>query len=210
VTTETRAVVLRVRASLKRGILRSGLLILLIVPLPIFVSFALLDTRTGPWPFAAGEALCLALASLGVGLFRRVCIGVTATTIEERGFWGRLNSLPLSDVGSIVVARTYAGSSAETHPQLLVRDRAGKRMLRMRGIFWPEQSMRAVAESLGERVHYIDEPMTSAEFLARYPGTAYWFENRPGIAIATLATLVIVCVAAVLGLMKLLGLPINR
>jgi hypothetical protein len=193
----------------KRGIVRSGLLILLIVPLPIFASLAFLNAQNGPWPFAAvGEALCLALAALGLLIHRRVFIGVTATTIEERGFRGRHTSLPVSDIATIVLAHTYTAASADTLPQLLVLDRAGRRMLRMRGVFWSEESMLAVAGSLGEEVEHVAEPMTTAEFFSRYPGTAYWFENRPHVAIAALAVALLTCVGVVLGLMQLLGLPI--
>ncbi|TXN32469.1 hypothetical protein [Lacisediminihabitans profunda] len=209
-TTETRALELRVRVRPKSGIVRSGLLILLIVPLPIFGSLALLSAQNGPWPFAAfGEALCLLLCWLGLALYRRVFIGVTSKSIEERGLLGRHTSHRTADVATIVLAHTFGASSADTLPQLIVRDRAGTRMLRMRGLYWTEESMLAVANAIGEEVQVVKEPMTSAEFFARYPGSAYWFENRRGLAIAALAAALLVCVGVVLGLMQLLGLPID-
>ncbi|WP_394771008.1 hypothetical protein [Lacisediminihabitans sp.] len=209
-TTETRALELRVRVRPKAGIVRSGLLILLIVPLPIFGSLALLSTQNGPWPYAAiGEALCLLLCSLGFALFRRVFVGVTSISIEERGLLGRHTSHPTADVATIVLAHTFGASSADTLPQLIVRNRAGTRILRMRGLFWTEDSMLAVANAIGEEVQVEKEPMSTAEFFARYPGSAYWFENRRGLTIAALAVALLVCVGVVLGLMRLLGLPIG-
>jgi hypothetical protein len=210
VTTETRALDFRVRVRPKAGIVRSGLLILLIVPLPIFGSLALLSAQNGPWPFAAfGEALCLLLCGLGFALYRRVFIGVTSNSIEERGMLGRHTSHPTADVATIVLARTFGTSSDDTLPQLIVRDRAGTRLLRMRGLFWTEESMLAVAKVIGEDVQVVEEPMPTAEFFTRFPGSAYWFENRRGLGIAVLAVALLACVGVVLGLMRLLGLPID-
>ncbi|WP_187270821.1 hypothetical protein, partial [Lacisediminihabitans profunda] len=74
---------------------------------------------------------------------------------------------------------------------------------------WTAESMLAVANALGEEVQVVKEPMPRAAFFARYPGSAYWFEHRRGLAIAALAAALLVCVGVVLGLMQLLGLPID-
>lgn len=209
-TTETRAHDLRVRVRPKATIVRSGLLILLIVPLPIFGSLALLSPQNGPWPFAAfGEALCLLLCWLGYALYRRVFIGVTSVSIEERGLFGRHTSHRIADVATIALAHSFRSSSADTLPQLIVMNRAGIRMLRMRGLYWSEKSMLAVAGAIGEEVQVVEEPMTNADFFAQYPGSAYWFENRRGLVIATLAAVLLVCVGVVLGLMRLVGVPMD-
>ena len=193
----------------KPTLIRSGLLILLIVPLPIFTALVFLGLSNGSWPIGViGEALSMLLCWLGLVLFRSTFVGVTATSIIEHGFFGRTRSTPLSGVASVVLAHTYNGSSAETLPQLIVRNQDGVRMLRLRGIFWTEESMRAVADSVGGSLELPPEPMTPTEFFQRYAGSAYWFENRPVLAGVAIAALLTACGGLVLGLMLLLGQPI--
>ncbi|MCU1556149.1 MAG: hypothetical protein JWN09_144 [Microbacteriaceae bacterium] len=208
VTVDGQARRFTVRIRPKPTLIRSGLLMLLIVPLPIFAALLFLGLSSGSWPIAViGEALCMLLCWLGLVMFRATFVGVTTTSIVEHGFFGRATTAPLSEVASVVLAHTYSTSTTETLPQLIVRDRNGVRLLRLRGIFWTEESMRVIADSIGGDLELPPEAMTSAEFFDRYAGSAYWFENRPVVAGVGIAVLLAVCVGVVLGLMRLLGQP---
>ena len=199
----------RVRVRPKRSLIRGGILTAVIVPLPIFAALLFFGLANGSWAIALiGEGLCMLLGWLGFLLFRGTYVAVTTTSIVEKGFFGRTTSAPLSEVESVVLARTYSGSTVDTLPQLIVRDSSGVRLLRLRGIFWTEESMRAVVDSIGGAAELPSEAMTSAEFFERYSGSAYWFENRPLVAGIAIAVLLAGCVGVVLGLMHLLGQPI--
>lgn len=193
----------------KPDLVRSGFLTLFIVPLPIFLTLVFLGLRNGSWPVAVyGEVVCALLCVLGLVVFRAIFIGITATAIIERGFFGRTTTAVLSDVASVVIVHTYRTSTAETLPQLIVRNRQGARLLRMRGQIWTEEAMHSVANCLDATLEQPQEAMTSQEFFTRYEGSAYWFENRPILAIVMVAIAIGLCVAIVLGLMRLLGQPI--
>ena len=190
-------------------LVRSGFLTLFIVPLPIFLTLVFLGLRNDSWPVAVyGEAVCALLCVLGLVVFRAVFIGITTTSIIERGFFGRTTTAVLSDVASVVLVHTYRTWTAETLPQLIVRNHQGERLLRMRGQFWSEEDMRGVANCLDACLEQPEEAMTSQEFFKRYEGSAYWFENRPILALVMVAIAIGLCVAIVLGLMQLIGQPI--
>jgi hypothetical protein len=198
-----------VRVRPRRGLLLNGIFVLVLVPLPIFGTLITLGARTGSWPVAvAGEGLCLVLFAVGLYLFRTTWITVADGHVTERGFFHRPVRTPLSEVHSVVLVRTFSASTAETLPQLIVRNEHGGRILRMRGVFWTEGAMRRTAAAIG---HPVDEPtdaLSVQQFFDHYSGTAYWFENRRSLAVALIVGIVAACVGVVLGLMALLGLPI--
>jgi hypothetical protein len=186
------------------------LIVALVVPLPILGTLIGLGVSDGSWPTAAyGEVLCVLAAVIFWWLFRSIWVAVSATHVSERGFLGKTTHTPLPDVHSVVLAFTYSGSSSEVLPQLLIRNASDRRILRLRGLFWTEASMQEVAAAVGIPLTHAPEPITSAQFFDRYSGGAYWFENRPVLAIGGIVIILAGCVAFVLGLMRLLGLPID-
>jgi hypothetical protein len=194
----------------RRAALYSGLILTLVVPLPILGTLIGLGVSNGSWPAAAvGELLCLVVALTGFWLFRSIWVEVSATHITERGLFRKTTRTPLSEVRSVVLAFTYNGSSNEVLPQLLIRDERDLRILRLRGLFWTEASMREVADAVGIPLCLAPEPLTSAQFFELYAGVAYWFENRRTLAIGGILIILAVCVTTVLGLMRILGLPID-
>lgn len=201
-------VVARVRP--RRGLLLNGLLVLFLVPLPVFGTLIVLGVPNGSWPIAvAGEAFCILLCAVGYLLFKSTWVAVSADAILERSLVGRQRSVPRARVHSMVLAFVYSGSSNETLPQLIVRDSEGSRLLRLRGIFWTEASIRTIAASIGGPLETVPNPLTAGQFFDRYAGSAYWFENRPLVAGTALAVALLVCAGLVLGLMRILGLPIS-
>jgi hypothetical protein len=197
-----------VRLSPRAMLIRSIIMSVMFVSITVFGVLFFLGMRNGSWPVAIiGLAASLLVCALGYALHRSTFIGITHTTIEERGFFGRRNSIPKTDVASVVFAHTYTNASPESVPQLVITDAKGERLLRMRGAFWTLESMRSVIASVDVPATSHRETMSMREFFARYPTAAYWFENRP--ALLTVATVGILCAvgAIVLLLVHLVGAP---
>ena len=198
---------LRLRPRL--GLLLSGVLVLIIVPLPIVATLITLGVPNGSWPIALiCGAISIVVFFTGLHLFHTTEIVISSTQITERGFFSRSTSTPISAVNSLVLAHTFSLSSSETLPQLIVRNDHNDRILRMRGIFWTEQSMREAAAAIGSPLEEPADAITSRQFFEQYSGSAYWFENRRGLGVTIVAVIGLACIGVVLGLMRLLGLPV--
>ena len=198
-----------VRLRPRRGLLWSGVLVLIIVPLPIVATLITLGMPNGSWPIAViGGVISIVVFSTGLYLFHTTEIVISSTQITERGFFSRSVSTPISAVNSLVLAHTFSISSSETLPQLIVRNDRNDRILRMRGVFWTEQTMREAAAAIGSPLEEPVDAVTSRQFLEQYSGSAYWFENRRGLRPTIVAVMGLACIGVVLGLMRLLGLPV--
>jgi hypothetical protein len=199
-------IVLRPRVDL----MRTGLLSYLLLSVPLFGALYVLSIPHGPWNVAlVFQLLTLLVVALAYIQYRRTYIGVTSESLEERGFFTRVVSIPLAGVHSAVLVETYRSSSAETVYQLLLSGADGQRMLRMRGTFWHEAAMRQLVSTLGIPMIERSDPMTKRTFFTQYPGSAYWFENRPVIAILAMAGGVVVILGLVLGLMAMMNIPLG-
>jgi hypothetical protein len=192
----------------RRSLLWSGILVLVIVPLPIVATLITLGLSSGSWRISViAEGVVLVLFVVGLFLLRTTYVMISASHFTERGFLGRVITTPISEVRSMVIAHTFRTSSSETLPQLIVRNGRGERLLRMRGVFWTEESMREAAAAIGVPLEEPPEPLTSRQFFEQYAGSAYWFENRRGLTTGLVVLVGLACVGIVLGLMGLLGLP---
>lgn len=190
--------------------MRTGLLSYLLLSIPLFGALYILSVPNGTWNVAViFQLFTLALVGLSFLQYRRTYIGVTSDSLEERGFFSRMVSIPLADVHAAVLVETYRSSSAETLHQLLLSGADGQRMLRMRGTFWHEASMRQLVATLGIPITERNDPMTKAAFFSEYPGSAYWFENRPVIAVLAIAGGLVVILGLVLGLMAMMNIPLG-
>ena len=192
----------------RRSLLWSGILVLVIVPLPIVATLITLGLSSGSWRISViAEGLVLVLFVTGLFILRSTYVMISASNLTERGFFARTVTIPISEVRSMVIAHTFRTSSSDTVPQLIVRNKHGARILRMRGVFWTEESIRLAAAAIGAPLEEPVEPLTSHQFFEQYAGTAYWFEDRRGLAIGLVVLVGLACVGIVLGLMGLLGLP---
>jgi hypothetical protein len=128
--------------------------------------------------------------------------------LRGRGIFSPMVRVPLEKIASVDVVPVYVGQSPETVPQLLVRDAEGRRLFRLRGTFWHARDLTKITDALPVPARIASEPMSFAEFFAAYPGSAYWFENRPWLMAGLLAAVIIACIAIGVGVMVLLGMPI--
>ncbi len=149
--------------------------------------------------------LCLGL------LFRQLAVfsAVDATHLSGNGIFSPLERVALDRVAQVDLVETYVGSSAESVTQLLIRDAQGRRLYRLRGAFWHPADVLAFADALPVRTRLAPEPISIAEFFREYPGSAYWFENRPALIVSAIAGAVLVVFGVAVIVMGAIGMPIG-
>lgn len=172
-----RVLILRPRPTLARSI---GLPVLaLAVPLFGTVAWVLRPFEPETRAVAAAALLVfLGLAALTWYRYRRTQIQVSREGLVERGFFGRVQRVPREDVAGVLRLETYRGDTLETVPQLFVVDRDGRCLVRMRGTFWDDRAMDAVASVLEVGEVERNEPVTLSELRASDPHLLYWFEGH--------------------------------
>lgn len=191
-------------------LLRNAALSYVLITVALFGSLYYLAIPMGTWPVLLGGQLAtVAVATVAYVRYRMTYIAITDDALIERGFLSPTQRIPLSNVASVLLAQTYRSHSPDSTPQLLVRDADGRRLLRMRGAFWTDAAIHRVAETIGVPVALFPEPITSRDFFATYPGSAYWFEHRPALAVGTVVAVFVLSLAVVIALMNLAGIPIS-
>jgi len=205
----TRQLVLRLLP--KRGLVRSVGVSVLLVAVPVFGVLTFLGAHNGTWRIGAlGALLTLAVCVFAYLRYRRTSITVTALHIEERGFWGRHHSFARTDAASVDLVHSYSPTSPDPAPQLIARDAGGRCLLRMRGAFWTAEAMHEVADHLEPIVAVHSEAMTAKEFHQRFPGAAYWFEDRPLVMGVIIGVITIIVLAVIFALSAFVGLPVTN
>jgi hypothetical protein len=179
---------------------------------PISVVMYVLTVPNGPWPFVLATELVvlvgLALAAWGVW---RSGFWVGRSGIAERGFFGRTQYVPVSDIAAVILVETFDSDGVGLIPQLFLCDARGKQLVRMRGQFWSRHAMEFVINTLKITPRELAEPVTSAELLEEYPGLLYWFERHPTLLAVLFTTIVIVGGIVLYVALTLIGLlsPLN-
>ncbi|MGB3908877.1 MAG: hypothetical protein WBL06_00185 [Pseudolysinimonas sp.] len=198
-----------VRIVPRRSLLVSALVSIVVVLVPVS---AVLYWFAIP----RGQALWIALMQaivVGVSLAllaRQLTVDTVVADgeLRGRGIFSPMVRVPLDTIASVDVVPVYVGQSPETVPQLLVRDAEGRRLFRLRGTFWHADDLTKVMDALPVPARIVTEPMSFPEFFAAYPGSAYWFENRPWLMAGLLALVIVTCIGIGVGVMVLLGMPI--
>ena len=197
-----------VRVGPRSSLVRTGVLSYVLISLPLFGALYFLGAPRGTWPIALlVHVITIAGAVASYNIYRRIFIGVTQTEVHERSVLGGTTVTPLKQIRSASLVSTYRSASTETTEQLVLCDEHKRRLVRMRGAFWTTSSMRAVAAATRVPLDESAEPVTAQVFFQEYPGSAYWFENRPIITGAAVVVVLGVILGLVLGLMALMGIP---
>ena len=193
----------------RRSLLVSALVSTLAVVLPVSALFFWFAIPRGQAIFVVLALGIIIVAAFGV-LLRQLCVDtvITATELRGRGIFSPMVRVPLDRIASVTLVPSYVGQAPEPVTQLLVRDADGHRLFRLRGNYWHPGDLRKVASALPVATTTVSEPMTLPEFYAAYPGSAYWFENKPWVTVALFAVVIAVCVGIAIGVMRLLDMPI--
>ena len=194
----------------RRSLLTTAVISGTVAFVPVFGVLYWFAIQHDSWQAVAMVNIVVVL--IGVALIVRqlsVHCEVTATELRGNGIFTPLVRVPLSRIHSALLVPTYVGQAPEAVTQLLVRDARGRRLFRMRGNFWNPGDLQAVADAMPVRVGIVDEPIALSEFFRHYPGSAYWFEDKPGLRIFLIGALIASGLAIAVWVMTLLGMPIG-
>lgn len=195
-TTPAGAATVRVRP--RTGLIWTAVLTLLLVTSPLYgVLYWFAIPRDQVLPTLSGHVVVV-LVGIAIGMRQlAVFAEVGGGQLQGNGIFSPLVRVELSRIASVDLVATYVGLRPEPVQQLLVRDAAGRRLFRMRGNFWPAGVLARLAAALPVPATVTAEPIDVKDFFRRYPGSAYWFENRPAVtAIGVVVGLVAVAAVA--------------
>ncbi|GAA3892345.1 hypothetical protein GCM10022381_37590 [Leifsonia kafniensis] len=158
---------------------RQSTVALLLLLTPIFAVILWLTIPNGTWlPVVVALLVVMLLFGLAMIAFYRTSIWVGRSRIAERGFFGRMTSIPADSIDSIMLLELYESGTLDTHPQLFVSGTDGHVLLRMRGQYWSREDMESVAEHLEVPIVHVPDPLTLRELGESRPELLYWFERR--------------------------------
>lgn len=120
---------------------------------------------------------------------RRVFTAVSDTVLSGNGIFSATSTVPLDDIERIVLVEVYRNHPNETTTQFLAVGELNRCLFRMRGQFWNDADLLAVAAATGKPVQREKTAITEDEFFTDYPGSAYWFEKRKRASVAIIAAL---------------------
>ncbi|SDZ51095.1 hypothetical protein [Herbiconiux ginsengi] len=164
---------------------------------PILAAMLWFAIPRGTWPRVIIAFLFIAaLYAAGAWLLRGVSIRIGRDGLIERGFFRRENRIPAKRIATALIVDVYRGVSTETHRQLFLLDSSGERLLRMRGEFWSNDDIEAVAGAFDVPVRRMADPITASRLRAESPDLVYWFERWPWVGG--------LCVAGAISLLALL------
>ena len=194
----------------KFSLLSNALASLVLGTAPLFaVLYWFTIPRGGMHLVAIANFVVLLAGALMLWRQLSVFCAVTETELLGNGIFSRIVRVPLADIHEVRLVPTFLGPAPEPVLQLLVSGDNDKRLFRMRGNFWHEESLVALAEALPVRVERSTDPMELRDFFRRYPGSAYWFEDRPALKAAMITLSALVAIAAAVVAMLALGLPVR-
>lgn len=177
---ETALVAVRPRESLARA----GLIAALVAGVPLFGVLYWLSASQGSWR----RVLVIHVLIVGLSAFAWIryhgsYTEVTPEQLIKQAFFKR-RVVDRELIGSTLIGQTWRPGSSETVPQLLVLGHDGECLVRLRGAYWSQEAMEAVAASLA--VHCVREshPVTLKEFYEEHPHAAYWYEGKAWVSIA--------------------------
>ncbi|MGN6324334.1 hypothetical protein [Pseudolysinimonas sp.] len=197
-----------VRVRPRGALLRTASITSLLVTSPLFgaLYWFTADDHDGSWAEVLAIhvvvlALCVLVGARQLTVFTEVRDGV----LRGNGIFSPVEEVALDRIARVDLVNTYVGLTPGPVCQLLVRDAAGERLFRMRGNFWHDGDLTRVAAALPVAPITTTEPVDLRDFFRDYPGSAYWFENRPWIAGVGIALGVIAIAGVAAGAMLISG-----
>ncbi|CAN5340771.1 hypothetical protein BH09ACT5_BH09ACT5_16600 [soil metagenome] len=196
----------RVRLRPHAHLFGQGLVAVVAFMTPVFIVLYTLSIPHGPWrAVLVTQVIATVAVVLATVAYFRAAIWVDRTSITEVGFFGRRVRVEAKDIGSVFMAEVFEASGTQTLPQLFVRDKQGRQLIRMRGQFWSRESMKRVLATLEAPSIEQDHSVSTSELRDAYPGLLYWFERRPVIAALVFMLLTAVVGGAVYAIFLLAG-----
>jgi hypothetical protein len=204
------ATVTTLRVRPRRSLMTTAFVSIVLAMIPVFGVLYWFAVQHGSWGLVFVVHLAITIACLAI-LARQLTVftAVTETELVGRGIFSPILRVPLSAISRVIIVPTYIGQSPDAVLQLLVQDASGARLFRMRGTYWNPEDLRAVANALPSTPKVVQEPIGIREFYRTYPGSAYWFQNKPALWIILFALAVLLIVAIAAWVMTIFGMPVG-
>jgi hypothetical protein len=176
-----------VRIRPRSGLLGTAAVTSLLVTSPLFGVLYWFSVPAGSWPMVLAAHVVVLLGCLLVGARQlTVFTEVRDDRLVGNGIFSPTEVVELDRIAVVDLVGTYVGLKPAPVAQLLVRDAEGRRLFRLRGSFWHDGDLERIAAVLPVPTTHATEPIDLKEFFRRYPGSAYWFENRPALTIGAI------------------------
>jgi hypothetical protein len=194
----------------RRSLIRTGFISVVLAMIPLFGVLYWFSIEHGSWLVVFVVHVIVTVAFL-VTSARQLTVfsAVTETELIGRGIFSPMVRVPLDKIASVHLVETYVGQAPESVTQLLVTDDEGKRLFRMRGNYYRDGDLKAIASALPVPAQVAAEPIELPEFFRTYPGSAYWFEHRPILRIVVFAVALALALAIAAWVMTILGMPVG-
>ncbi len=194
----------------RRSLITTGFISVVLGMIPLFGVLYWFSIEHDSWGVVfVVHLIVTALCLLAIVRQLTVYSAVTGTELVVRGIFSPLIRVPLDKIAAVHLVETYVGQAPESVTQLLVTDDEGKRLFRMRGNFYRDGDLKAIAAALPVTAQVVAEPIGISEFFRTYPGSAYWFEHRPILWIVVFAVSLAVAIAVAAWVMTILGMPVG-
>ena len=194
----------------RRSLLRTGFVSVVLAMIPVFGVLYWFALEHGSLGIVLVAHVIVSLAASAILMRQtRVHSAVTATELIGNGIFSPLVRVPLASIAKVDLVETYIGQAPDSVTQLLVRDADGKRLFRMRGGFYPPGALQEIAAALPVKAETTTEPIGMTEFFRSYPGSAYWFENRPILRVVVFVLALAIALAVAAWVMTMLGMPVG-
>jgi hypothetical protein len=200
----------RVHVRPRHSLLSNAFASILLGTTPLFlVAYWFASSRGGIEVVLLAHVAVVAIGLLLLWRQLRVFSAVTDDELIGNGIFTPLVRVRLADIRRVVLVPTYLGAAPDPIMQLLVTGDDGRRLFRMRGNFWRDADVRALAEALPVPVEDVAEAVALDDFFRAYPGAAYWFEHRRPLQVAVVTVGLLGALALGVWVMGLLGLPVR-
>jgi len=194
----------------RRSLITTGFISVVLAMIPLFGVLYWFSIEHESWLVVfVVHLIVTALCLLVIVRQLTVYSAVTETELVGRGIFSPMVRVPLDKIAAVYLVETYVGQARESVTQLLVTDDEGKLQFRMRGNFYGDGDLKAIAAALPVKAQVVAEPIGIAEFFRAYPGSAYWFDHRPILWIVVVVVSLAVALAGAAWVMTILGMPVG-
>jgi hypothetical protein len=194
----------------RRSLIRTGFISIVLAMIPLFGVLYWFSIEHDSWLVVfVVHLIVTTLAVLALVRQLTVYSAVTETELIGRGIFSPMIRVPLDKIAAVYLVETYVGQAPESVTQLLVTDEEGNRLFRMRGNFYQDGDLKAIAAALPVPAQTTPEPIGITEFFRTYPGSAYWFEHRPVLRIVVFTVSLALALAIAAWVMTILGMPVG-
>lgn len=163
----------------RRSLVRSTILSVAFSAVPLVVALVWVSLPMRLWPLVTVAVIAMAVA-VGVVFVRlgTAYVGLDHQGVTIRGVVTPNRRIDRDRVHRVVLATTHSGSVERAFRELVAFDADGAHLFRLRTDVWGDADIDRLVDRLGVQVVEEPRPMSSREFVRRYPASRAWYEQR--------------------------------